>query len=393
MSGGRKWGGLWKNKAKYFLGLFTLPSIETPSKLAVYFKNLERVILVFELRKRINRIKIKLSYHLRLSKVLGMPKSIVLEPTNHCNLKCPLCPTGRGDTSVPYGLFKLDKYKEVVDVISRWAQTVRLFAWGEPLLNKSFIEMIRYASQNPYKMRTFTNVNLNVITDEQIKGLLTSNLDILHASIDGVTQEVYEKYRVGGNLEAVFNNLKKLIAAKELYKSNTKIKWAFIVNKYNEHQVEEAKRMARDFGIPINFDSLRIDLKEDCLTPVDELMDTYGEWLPDNPKYNNYNMDTKARKVSFKEVRSYPLSDGFCKMPWQETMINWNGDVFPCTCVHNEEKDRMGNIFEQDFKEIWNGEKYIAARRELLGQPNDLETICHTCKKNGYYTVAQNFVE
>jgi radical SAM protein with 4Fe4S-binding SPASM domain len=338
---------------------------------------------MFDLRKRINRFKIKLSYNLRLSKALGMPSSIVLEPTNHCNLKCPLCPTGRGDTSVAYGLFKLDKYKEVVDVFGKWVQTVRLFAWGEPLLNKSFIKMIRYASQNPYKIRTFTNVNLNAITDEQIKGLLTSNLDIVHASIDGVTQDVYEKYRVGGNLEAVFNNLKKLIAAKKLYKSNTKIKWAFIVNKHNEHQVEEAKKMARDLGIPINFDSLRIDLKEDCLAPVDELLDTLGEWLPDNPKYNNYSMDTKTRKRSLE----------FCKMPWRETMINWNGDVFPCTCVHTEEKDRMGNIFEQDFKEIWNGEKYIAARKELLGQPNNLKTICHTCKKNGYYTVALNFTE
>jgi len=46
----------------------------------------------------------------------------------------------------------------------------------------------------------------------------------------------------------------------------------------------------------------------------------------------------------------------------------------------------MGNAFETDFKEIWNGKKYIAARKELLDQPNNLETICHLCKENGYYT-------
>ena len=236
--------------------------------------------------------------------------------------------------------------------------------------------MIRYASQSPHQIKSTTSVNLNAVTDEQVEGLLTSNLGTLHVFIDGTTQEAYEKYRVGGNLETVFNNLKKLIAAKKLYKSNTTIKWAFIVNKYNEHQVEAAKKMASDFGIPINIDSLRIDLKEDCITPLDESIDTYGEWLPDNPKYNNYNMDTKTRKRTLE----------FCKLPWRSTMINWNGDVFPCSCVHTEEKDRMGNIFEQDFAEIWNGEKYVAARKELLDQPNDLETICHTCKKNGYIT-------
>ena len=247
---------------------------------------------MFNLRHKINRLKIKLSYNLGLSKVFGMPTSIVVDPTNHCQLECPLCPTGRGDTSVAYGLFQLDKYKKVMDVFSKWAQTVLFFAWGEPLLNKSFIEMIRYTSQSPHKIRSMTNVNLNTITDEQVKGLVTSNLDQVHVSIDGVTQEVYEKYRVGGNLEVVFNNLKKLIAAKKLYKSNTKIKWAFIVNKYNEHQVETAKKMASDFGIPINIDTLRIDLKEDCVTPIDEAIDTYGECLPDNPKYGYQNAET-----------------------------------------------------------------------------------------------------
>ena len=209
---------------------------------------------MFDLRKRINRIKIKLGYRLGLSKAIGMPKMITLEPTNHCNLKCPLCPTGLGDTSVAYGLFKLDNFKNVVDVFSKWAQTVQLYSWGEPLLNKSFVEMIRYASQKPYKIRSVTSVNLNAITDEQIKGLLNSNLDALHLSIDGTTQEVYEKYRIGGNLEMVFSNLKKLITEKNASKSNTKVIWDFIVMKQNEHQVEEAKKMAKGFGIPIKID-------------------------------------------------------------------------------------------------------------------------------------------
>ena len=342
--------------------------------------------LMFEIRKRMNRIRIKLSYRLGFSKTLGMPKLITVDPTNHCDLKCPLCPTGIGDKSVEYGLLKLEKFKKVVDAFSKWAQTVQFFSWGEATLNKSFIEMIRHASQNPHEMRSTTSLNLNNVTDEQIKGLITSNLDMLTISIDGVTQEVYEKYRVGGNLETVFNNLKKLISTKKLYKSNTKIIWAFLVFKHNEHQVEEAKKMASDFGIPITIKEARPDIKGDLENPLDKMIDVHGEWLPDNPKYNAYNMDTKTRKTNFSNnygTRKKPVD--FCKRPWWQTFINWNGDVFPCDCVHTEEKHRMGNIFEQDFKDIWNGAKYVAARKELLGQPNDLETICHTCKKNGFY--------
>ena len=69
-----------------------------------------------------------------------------------------------------------------------------------------------------------------------------------------------------------------------------------------------------------------------------------------------------------------------------ETFVNWNGDVFPCGCVVTEEQYRMGNVFEQEFDDIWNGPKYISARKELLGQENDVKTICHICKANGYYT-------
>ena len=76
--------------------------------------------------------------------------------------------------------------------------------------------MISYTSQNPHKIRSAVSANLNHVTDEQIKGMVTSNLDMLGISIDGTTQEVYEKYWVCGNLEKVFNNIKKTGGSKKI---------------------------------------------------------------------------------------------------------------------------------------------------------------------------------
>ena len=121
-----------------------------------------------------------------------------------------------------------------------------------------------------------------------------------------------------------------------------------------------------------------------------------GDTLPEEIAYNiakmflkdmtstNWQEDDWGLKNKEQKKQKHPIQ--FCKRPWMETFINWNGDVFPCGCVATERKYSMGNAFETDFKEIWNGEKYIAARKELLDQPNDLETICHLCKANGYYT-------
>ena len=66
-----------------------------------------------------------------------------------------------------------------------------------------------------------------------------------------------------------------------------------------------------------------------------------------------------------------------------QTAINWDGKVLACCSVYSE-KHHYGSIHEQDFGAIWNGEMYTEARREIVGQSPTKETICKTCKQNGY---------
>jgi radical SAM protein with 4Fe4S-binding SPASM domain len=219
-------------------------------------------------------------------------------------------------------------------------------------------------------------VHLGNLSDDQVEGLVTSGLNKLIVSGVVATQEVYELYRVGGNIEKVFTNMKRLIEAKKRHNSNLNIVWNFLVMKQNEHQMDMARERAKEIGVEITFSIMRTNLKDDILGKVEENIEKDAQWIPENPDFNPYDLDKKERKN--------PIT--FCKRPWMETFVNWNGDVFPCGCVVTESKYSMGNVFEKDFKDIWNGDKYIAARKELLGKPNELETICHLCKANGYYT-------
>ncbi|MBI5427497.1 MAG: radical SAM protein [Nitrospinae bacterium] len=305
-----------------------------------------------------------------------MPKMLSIDPTNHCNLRCPLCPTGLDDPNVERGLMKLEQYKSVIDRLGKWLQSANLYSWGEPLLNKSFVDMLRYTSRDPFHIRAISSANLNILSAAQIEGLVASGLDKLIVSCDGVSQEVYEKYRVGGKVETVFENMKKLAAEKKRANSPIRIVWNYLVMKHNEHEIDLAKKIAGEIGVEITFGLMRTNLKDDILQPASANIQRDLEWIPESPEFNPYNVERKTRKK--------PLS--FCKRPWQETFVNWNGDVFPCGCVVTEKKYSMGNVFEKDFMEIWNGERYVSARKELLGKPNDIETVCHVCKRNGYYT-------
>ena len=58
-------------------------------------------------------------------------------------------------------------------------------------------------------------------------------------------------------------------------KSNTKIKWAFIVNKYNEHQVETAKKMEQKEKF------IKINELLDCDCDYDENQREIAETIPD----------------------------------------------------------------------------------------------------------------
>ena len=80
-------------------------------------------------------------------------------------------------------------------------------------------------------------------------------------------------------------------------------------------------------------------------------------WIPDNPEF---------AVVSTKQKKRIG-----CMLPWTETMINWDGSVLPCCAVYSE-KYAFGNILENSFKEIWNNEMYVSARKEILGE---LQTI------------------
>ncbi|MFQ5633282.1 MAG: hypothetical protein ACE5I1_31340, partial [bacterium] len=49
--------------------------------------------------------------------VWGIPPVITVEPTNYCNLDCPLCITGSGQMARAGGRMELDTFKKLIDEI------------------------------------------------------------------------------------------------------------------------------------------------------------------------------------------------------------------------------------------------------------------------------------
>ncbi|HVA97308.1 MAG TPA: radical SAM protein, partial [Bacteroidia bacterium] len=178
----------------------------------------------------------------------GMPISISIEPTTSCNLRCPECPSGKREFTRPIGMLEKSFFQKVINELENKLLYLVFYFQGEPYLNPQFLEMVKYASDK--KIYTATSTNAHYLNSENAKKTVESGLDRLIISIDGTTQETYQQYRIGGNLEKVLEGTKNIVAwKKKLHSKTPYIIFQYLVVKPNEHQIEEVKSLAKKLEV------------------------------------------------------------------------------------------------------------------------------------------------
>ncbi|MDD3051776.1 MAG: radical SAM protein, partial [Candidatus Cloacimonetes bacterium] len=112
-------------------------------------------------KRLVNLVKIYSSYYLSVftkkAFVWGYPASIMIEPTNICNLRCPLCPSGNGTLTRKRGSIDFKLFEKIVEELHD--KIFMLFFWnqGEPFLHKNMNEMVRYAAER----KIYTTISTN----------------------------------------------------------------------------------------------------------------------------------------------------------------------------------------------------------------------------------------
>lgn len=302
------------------------------------------------------------------------PSILYLEPCSVCNLRCPFCPTGVGTLGIQQGVLQPETFAVIVDKLNLDAlKLVQLYNWGEPFLNKHVNEYVAYFSARGIDTLINANFSAKDYDDAFLRAVVQSGLTHLWVSIDGATQESYEKYRVRGNLERVLGNMRRLSAIKKALGSETPhLQYKMLLNKFNEHEVDLAAQHAASAGAEL--------LIHDNFWMPDELRD---EWESEKARESRkYAVPTSTRHALADEI------DTECRQLWDSVLVNINGDVFPC-CLIRDDKHRVGNLLEQSFEEIWNGPKMQALRRFVSDKEApapEFENFCEACP-NRYCTM------
>ncbi len=303
-----------------------------------------------------------LSAALRKNILWGRPSILTIEPTNLCNLRCPLCTTGNGEMTRVRGHMQPETFQQILDKMGRDIFFLLLYHQGEPYLNTHFLELVRMAkAQNIY---CTTSSNGHYFDDETIRATIASGLDSMIVSIDGVAQKSYEKYRVRGNLQKVVEGSRRFMEIKkELGKKTPLIAWQFLVMKHNAHEISEIKRLAKEVGVDrLLIKTIEVRSKEEA-----------AEWLPEDEKYRRYKFDGSRLEAKNSDKQS-------CPRPWLSTLINWDGSMVPC-CFDKNGQYEMGNLTEAgDLESLWKGDAFERFRTQLATDRKSIE-MCRNCNQ------------
>lgn len=330
----------------------------------IHAKDARNFLSKLTLRRLWNATRVLISFYLtqQLRRPLqwGLPFTLSFEPTTACNLRCPECPSGLRSFSRPTGNLKSDFFRCTIDEIYRDLLYLIFYFQGEPYINPEFLDMVTYARQKG--IYTITSTNGHFLNSDNARRTVESGLDRLIISVDGVTQEVYEQYRIGGKLETVLEGARNVVKWKKKLNSATPhLIFQFLVVRPNEEQIPAIYELAKSIGID------EVKLKTAQIYNYKQ----GNPLIPLNEKYSRY---------AQQENGSYRLKNellNHCWKLWHACVITWDGKVAPC-CFDKDVAHPLGDLKKQSFNSIWRGEAYHAFRASLLKGRDQID-ICTNC--------------
>ena len=290
-----------------------------------------------------------------------MPVSLSIEPVAICQLHCPECALGSNNIVRSNKLINFDLYKKVIDEVEHNLLYLLLYFQGEPFLSPAIFDMISYADKK--NIYTATSTNAQSINQTIASKIVKSGLKKIIISLDGVTQETYETYRVGGNLNKTLQAIEFINAEKKAQNSHLPvIELKMIVFQHNEHEIEAFKKLAQKMKVQ------KITIKTAQIYNYSEKT----ELIPTIKKYSRYKIKNGNWELK-KKLHNR------CLRMWQSAVITTDGELLPC-CFDKNADFSYGNLNKYSVKELWNNDKALLFRKTVLSSRKSID-MCQNCSE------------
>lgn len=278
------------------------------------------------------------------------PFDFHIEVTNKCNLSCKMC--ARQFMKRPSGVMAMGLYKKIVNEIRDRQPYANLHYYhiGEPLLDPHLFKRIQYAINKGLRnVGLFTNGQLLLENDHYMK-LADSGVNSIGIDLDGFSQKVYEKIRIGGKFKTVKSGIERLHAYVQKNKLNVRLEIAYqIYPKVNDDDVKPFVKWCEQNDYEYKLVTMHV-------------------WTGVNEEVPTTNVDGLADMHHGK--RRSP-----CCALWSSLVVDWDGKVALCF-QDADQRDVLGDLNMQTIAEIWD-ETHFKKRKEHVA--GIFTGLCNKC--------------
>ncbi len=306
----------------------------------------------------------------------SVPRRLVLELTNACNLNCIMC--GRNAAKFVPTVFDI-KWLYRFDTILHKTEEVSLFGWGEPTIHPKFADILQYLDKFPVRKYFCTN---GMRLDALEEALFTYHVDIIAISLDGAKPETNNRIRRGGDFNKIVDSLKAIVAHKKaMHSERPYMNFVFCAMRSNYQELPELVKIAANIGLE--------EVKVVYFTAFDDTMASEALW---NEKANVENIFERAETLGEElgvhlklphlqgEDAAGDKSHKDCFVGWRDLFLGSDGYVRPCMSTPDK-------FFKFDdytgFDEVWNHEK-MRKFRESVNDEVKMPIHCKNCYQSSH---------
>lgn len=327
--------------------------------------------LYYKVQKKLEMARTGAIALIKPDRVRSLPSQLNIEITTACNLNCKSCYREYEVEKSSHMAF--EKFQEILLKVK--PSMICLVGFGEPMLHPEFFRFVRFASSMGISVSVTTN---GTLISNFISEIFQSGLHTLTISLDAPNEELYSRVRHNHLFKKVIQGIEEFTKKKQKLKIETPI-LVFHYVIYNENYKE-----ITDF---INF-SKKYNPSLIFFQPLELYSESDRSILTSGmTKKKLYRSLSKARQIAKKEniftnldfwLRDFnyiwlryegtdikPISRRPCVRPWISSYISVCGEVIPCCALATKSKYVAGNVFQEEFKVIWNSKKYIQFRRNI----------------------------
>lgn len=313
------------------------------------------------------------------------PIYVEISPVGACNHRCTFC-------AVDYIGYKNIRWEtnllqdRLSEMSTLGVRSVMFAGEGEPLLHKNLDDIIEHCNNVNIDSSITTNF---VLFDKLDAHKLLSNASWIKISINAGTKETYSKVHrtKEKDFDKVLENMKKAVEIKKENNYNCTLGAQMLLLPENKNEVYEFAKIVKEIGL----DYLVVKPYSQHLFSETKLYKNvdYKPMLDLEKKLNELNTDNF--NVVFRSNTMKKLDSGHSYKKCYSTPFFWahlmaDGDLYGCSAYLQQSKFCYGNIKENSFQSVWEGEKRIKSItyvKEKLNI-NSCRQNCRMDEVNGY---------